>query len=392
MKQLSLCKQILAIVIALFLPCIASAQAEEEDAWMDAGAEYAEYEAYQYEYQDGAKSMVDRLPVYESMDISSPVLLYIPYGEEFKFNSIAGDQAWIVAVYNGVTGCALKGGCSFNGVDEEKGKAWFEEQLRVMTQALSKDPYIYQDDYIAKKEKTAEGVKFQFLIMLIGAIGFVVLQIVSRRLSLKWSYFVAIFGCGACLLVVIDAIGKSLALYEEAWPMTFYVIVLLVWAYLGRRYFAKMALDTRLSNEFIKLCLFATVLATMVWVLLPLCNNMFGAFVVTIPLWIVQSPTRHRCPRCHHVNVFYWNRKEKAGTHTELTNDLKTSGDTMQQQHGILKVKVTKRIYDTSVYQMWRHYHKCSNCGYEESKRRKGERLSVHRVTKTETESTRYPY
>lgn len=388
-------------VLSSVVPLKSNAQAEEEDAWMDQGADYAEYEAYQYDYEDGMKSMVDRLPVYESMDVNSPVLTYIPYGKEFQFLQIEGDEAWLTAVYNGVTGCTLAAGCSYNGIDADKGKAWFEERLQREIKILSEDPDAFRKtepcDPIVRKQKFTLPILAK-VGLAVGAL--VIVLLAASRMSLKWRYFVQVFGCGACIVLIVNYVAEFLLLNYESLLLPFYIVVLVAWIWLGRLYFAKMAQYTEISNERIKLSLFATVIATIIFGFSPLLKLIWPdiifdklvAIVLSIPLWWIQSSTRNRCPKCHRLHAFYWDRKEASGTQTEVKRDLSKSKETLDQLRAVVVIDKTIRTTDTNVYQMWRHFHKCIYCGHEESKRLRGKLLSTHRVTETETETTRYPH
>lgn len=385
-----LIRYVITVGLAVFAPFFLCAQEYE-------GEEYGgeDYNAYDYGYEEGMKSMVDRLPLYEGIDINSPVIMYIPYSKEFMFQPVYGDKAWISAYYEGKWGFTLSAGCSYNGVDSEKGKAWFEENLKSAIKALGADPATYKEA-VYHDDEAATSFSFSplYITLCIAGICLVVLLIISSRLELKRRYTVTTFGCGACIVVLIITLGKIIAYNDDSLLKIYFALTTIAWLVLGRVYFWRMARYEIISNEFIKVCWFATFIGITICFanLFPTALYQLIAIIAIFPVWFIQSPTRHRCPKCHRMAAFYWNRKEKAGTQTEVKRDTSSSKETLNQQHGVRVIDETVRTTTTNVYQMWRHYKKCLYCGYEESERKKGNLISSKRHIKTETETRDYPF
>lgn len=386
------------IVLLMFLSLIMTTTVygmSSTDGYIEEDPDY--FESY---WREGVKVMVTKLPVYQKMNLDSKIIYEIPYGSKCKYKLNKGDYAWMLVDYKGKIGYTLIDGCSFNGINEEKGKKWFEAELNNVITTLRENPHAYDDDMcIDGYEQEAPVVYEKYndnpgdiyyepglvsrLFFYIGGavLAFIILWLISRTVNNTLSYFIKTYGCGICLIIIIINIGRYVEIRNVTDMLPYYCIVMIAWAAWWKYYFYRMALDTTISNENIKVSLFCTVVAACVWILTPLTElagwNIIGVIVSAILLWIVDSPTRHRCPECHRMKAIYFNRREKAGTHTEETNDLNTSKvDTRNLGNNVEVDYETKRIYRTVVYQMWRHYYKCRFCGFEISKRKKGSRIA----------------
>ena len=347
-------------------------------------------------WREGVKVMVKKLPVYQKMNLDSKIIYEIPYGTKCRYKLNKGDYAWMMVKANGHEGYALIDGCSFNGIDEEKGQAWFEANLKKMAATLRDNPHAYDDDFCMDGYEPdgpaiyesyddnpgdiyyEQGEITRLFLYIGGAVlAFIVLWVLSRFVNIALSYFIKTFGCGACLIIIIANLARYVEIRNVDNMMAYYWIVLVLWAAWWKYYFYRMALDIDISNENIKVSLFCIVIAACIWILSPLNKigglNMIAMIVAAIVLWIVDSPTRHRCPNCHRMKAIYLNRREKAGTRTEETNDLNTSEVDRRNLGNEVEIDYeTRRTYYVKVYQMWRHYYKCGYCGYEISKKKKG--------------------
>lgn len=347
------------------------------------------------------------------MNIDSKIIYEIPYGSNCRYKLNKFNYAWMMVDFNGRQGYTLTDGCSFNGINEEKGKKWFETELNNTIATLRVNPHAYDDDSCMDGyeqnapviyEKYADNpgdiyyepglVSRLFFYIGGAALALIVLWVISRFVNTTLSYFIKTFGCGMCLVIIIVNLARYVEIRNVSYMMPYYCIVIIGWTAWWKYYFYQMALDITISNENIKVSLFFTLVAACVWILTPLTElagwNIIAVIVGAILLWIIDSPTRHRCPNCHRMKAIYFNRREKAGTLTEETNDLDTTKvATRNLVDGVEEEFETKRIYYTNVYQMWRHYYKCHYCGFETSKRKKGSRLAsdsrsrvVEKITK----------
>ena len=365
-------------------------------------------------WRDGIKVMVGKLPIYERANINSKVIYEIPYGTKGKYKLSKNDYAWMMIDAGGHVGYTLTDGCSFNGINEEKGKAWFESEINNMIATLRENSNAYDEDLCMEGYEQEAPVIYEKyddnpgdiyyepgapnrLFFYVGGsvLAFIVLWLISRYVNNTLSYFIKTFGGGACFILIIINLAKYVEIRNVDFLLPYYGIVALLWAAWWKYYFYNMALDLEISNENIKVNLFCTIVAACIWIFDPVAElnnyNVLIVIVAAILLWIIDSPTRRRCPNCHKMKAMYFNRREKAGLLTEETNNLNTKHvETRNMTDHIEKDYETSRTYYTNVYQMWRHYHRCIYCGYEVSKKKKGNRIAsetrsqvIEKVTKS---------